>query len=198
MPKIEDLSPFQQHKAKWIKCTRCPLHQGRDRVVLCRGKLPCDVLFVGEAPGQSENVLGQPFVGPAGKMLGQMIGEALRNCGDVGVDETGNDDWYPKELRIAFTNVVACIPYDEGGVKVSDPPPLAIKRCLPRLQELIGIANPRTIVAVGKIADKHLAFYAGERIEITHPAAILRANPANQGLMYQKNVVALSELFESL
>lgn len=187
MPRIEsELSPYARHRAKWIKCTRCPLHQGRGRVVLCRGKLPCDVLFVGEAPGQSENVLGQPFVGPAGKLLDRMIDEAMGE----------------RKLRTAFTNVVACIPFDEDGEKVSDPPPLAIKKCSPRLIELIEIARPRAIVCVGLIAQKHIGAsingnWEGEVITITHPAAILRANPANQGLMYQRNVVGLAELFES-
>lgn len=189
------LSPFQAHKAKWGKCTRCPLHQGRDRVVLCRGKLPCDILFVGEAPGQSENVLGQPFVGPAGKLLDKMIEEGVI-CASLGAGIEG----FP---RIAFTNVIACIPYDEDGEKISEPPPIAIKKCSPRLVEIIEIAKPRAIVCVGKVAEKHIRTsingnWQGEVITITHPAAILRADPANQGLMYQKNVVALSELFESL
>lgn len=174
------MTPYQIHRSEWSDCRRCPLHETRSKVVLCRGQLPADVLFVGEAPGQSEDTLGRPFIGPAGKLLDQIIVEAV-----------------PRVCRLAFTNVIACIPYDEDGKKTSDPPDVAIKRCHPRLVDLICLARPEKIVAVGKLAAKQLGKTDVEFVEITHPAAILRANPGVQGLLYQKCVVVLTELFES-
>lgn len=180
------MTPYEAHKKRWLKCTRCPLHETRSRVVLVRGKLPCDVLLVGEAPGQSEDALGKPFVGPAGKLLDRMIEDAGGNV---------------QRIRLAFTNVVACIPYDEEGKKTSEPPEVAVRRCRSRLEELIAIARPSWVLGVGLVAEKQLKLQAHRdyRVKgIVHPAAVLRAVPAQQGLLYQKNVVIMSEVFESL
>lgn len=180
------LTPYQRHKAEWIDCKRCPLYKGRRNVVLVRGKLPCEVLFVGEAPGINEDALGKPFVGPAGKMLDRIIVEAGGSVPSV---------------RLAFTNIIACIPYDEDGKKVSEPPDIAVKKCLPRLEELMIMARPDYIIGVGVVASKQLQKDNHRKYEIrdiTHPAAILRANPAQQGLLYQKAVVVLREVFGSL
>lgn len=182
------MTPYLRHKARWIKCERCPLCETRRNVVLVRGKLPADVLFVGEAPGVSEDALGKPFVGPAGKLLDKMIHEA---GGDV------------ERIRLAFTNVIACIPYGEDGKKTSEPSKEAVKQCSPRLDETIEISKPEIIIAVGQVAAKWISGpdrdkNGGMVKEIVHPAAILRAIPAQQGLLYQKTVVTLAEVFESL
>lgn len=187
------LTPYQRHKLKWSKCERCPLCETRKNVVLVRGKLPCDVLLMGEAPGNSEDTLGKPFIGPAGKLLDRIIDDAGGNVARV---------------RLAFTNVIACIPYDEEGKKVSEPPKEAIAECFPRLVDLVKMARPSSLVCVGQVPDKLLQKRADELwdvaedqfpiSQITHPAAILRANPAQQGLLYQKCVVTLREVFESL
>ncbi len=68
---------LDQHIADWESCTRCPLHTTRRWVVLGRGTLPCDVLFVGEAPGNSENDIGKPFIGQAGKILDSLISASV-------------------------------------------------------------------------------------------------------------------------
>ena len=186
---MKTMTPYQLHKQKWSSCTRCPLHETRKNVVLVRGKLPADVLFVGEAPGTSEDALGKPFVGPAGKLLDRIVEDA-----------GGMQD----RIRLAFTNVLACIPYDEDGKKVSEPkgwPPEAIRRCSSRLSDMIDMARPNWVVAVGSVAARELE-KDDNRVyrlsQVVHPAAILRANPAQQGLMYQKCVVQLAEIFENL
>ncbi len=176
------MTPYQKHKLDWLSCERCPLSKWRKNVVLVRGKLPCDVLLVGEAPGINEDALGKPFCGPAGKLLDRIIQEAGGG-----------------EFRLAFTNVVACIPWGEDGKKVSDPPKIAVQKCEPRLLEITQIANPTKLVTVGLVADKVVKLMGMDPdVTITHPAAILRANPAEQGLMYQRAVVILSDLFDSL
>lgn len=181
--KLGGGSPYQRHKAEWKDCRRCPLHLSRRNVVLVRGRLPCDVLMVGEAPGVSEDALGKPFVGPAGKLLDRIVEDA---GGGV------------SRVRLAFTNVIACIPYDDGGQKVSEPPDIAVKRCHPRLVDLICMAKPDKIVCVGSVSAKQFGKTDIEFTQILHPAAILRAPAASQGLMYQKTVVQLAEVFESL
>ena len=177
---------YRKHKEKWQNCERCALCTRRKNVVLCRGRLPCDVLFIGEAPGQSEDVLGKPFVGPAGKLLDSIIEEAI----------DGQFDY-------ALTNVVACIPLDENGDKMSEPPEEAIKACNERLLELMTMANPKLCVAVGKIPAKWVPKLTGygqheNLIAITHPAAILRMDVSQQGLAIQRCVAAIEAALDGI
>ncbi len=187
------LSPYQKHVADWKDCQRCKLGQCRDKIVLARGQLPCDILFIGEAPGVSENVIGQPFMGPAGHLLDRIIKDAL-----TGID---------KILRIAFTNIVACIPLDSDGDKVSEPDEEDIKACRPRLLEFCRIAKPKYIVHVGTLSRKsgvHAQNDIGAEwmpedefikfTDIKHPAFILRANIAQKGLLIQTAVVNIRSM----
>ena len=87
------MTPYQLFVEKWGKCRECSLWEGRQRVVLCRGKVPADVLFIGEGPGESEDSIGQPFIGPAGHLLDQILEQS-------GVTEH----------RYCLTNLVCCIP----------------------------------------------------------------------------------------
>lgn len=142
--------------------------------------------MVGEAPGPSENVIGRPFVGPAGHLLDQIVSRAAGG----------------PSLKMAFTNLVGCIPLDENSDKFLEPPPESIAKCAPKLRELVTMADPKLIVWVGKLAGKHgpksLGRTERKSVEIMHPAAILRANVAGQGLMIQKCVVILSDALEGL
>ena len=70
-------SLYQSHCEKWQDGCGAEICELANKVVLCRGRLPCDVLFIGEAPGESENVIGLPFVGPAGKLLDKMIKKGI-------------------------------------------------------------------------------------------------------------------------
>jgi hypothetical protein len=56
-------------------CRRCPLHQTRTKVVFGAGDADADLMFVGEAPGRTEDETGLPFVGQAGKLLDKLLGE---------------------------------------------------------------------------------------------------------------------------
>lgn len=177
MPKV---TAYSKHKSKWTTCTLCPLAKKRKHVVLARGKLPCDVLFIGEAPGASEDVLGQPFVGPAGKLLDKMIEDAL------GVKEG---------VKIAFTNLIACVPKAEIGSAIEEPPEDSIKACRERLDDFLSLAMPRFIVAVGNHAKKHAPAY---ELSIPHPAFILRLDSMDRYVMIRRTVSDLSYLFQTL
>lgn len=155
----------------------------RKRVVLVKGDIPCDVLFIGEAPGRSEDALGKPFKGPAGQNLDKWIGIAN-----------------PGTLRLAFTNLIGCIP-KRGGQK--DAPKAAeIKECAPRLRELVIIARPKMIVCVGDLAEKWWPKVQSKRqedipwVHITHPSNIMRMTVANKGMAIQKVCVRLADAFE--
>ncbi len=183
------MTPYKKHKKRWLGCKKCILHKGRTQVVLARGKLPADVLFIGEAPGVSEDVIGGPFVGPAGKLLDQMIEEA-----------------FPARCRVVMTNLVACIPRDNEGSKVEEPPEKCIQACAPRLREFVVLVNPDLVVYVGKLPAKRasemvesLSPYNVPRIvAIIHPAAILRMDASQKGLAIQRNIVRLRDAVEDL
>lgn len=177
---------YKQHRAKWDACTGCSLCTNRRRVVLYRGDLPADVLFIGEAPGTSEDDLGQPFVGPAGQLLNRIITNAM----------------FGRKVRLGFTNLVACIPLGDDGKKAVEPPADAIAACSTRLHECFSLANPKGLVFVGKLPSSVLGaikpYSEGLSTTITHPAAILRAEKQNQGLMIQNCIVSIADLFDEL
>lgn len=170
------MSKWLEHLEKWRECDLCPLSEGRFNIVLARGELPCDVMFIGEAPGASEDVLGRPFVGPAGKLLDDIIREASGGS----------------PPRYCMTNLVACIPLGEDGSKTKEPPKVAIDACRDRLNEFIEIAEPQEIVYVGKMAYKHGDY---EGVEITHPAAILRADESQKNLLIKRCEIVLENVF---
>lgn len=204
------MTPLQVHIDRWKDCEQCYLAAGRKRIVLGKGKVPCDILFIGEAPGESENVIGQPFVGPAGQLLGHIVRQAV-----------------PDHIRCAYTNLIACIPRGDDGWKVAEPSRECIKACRERLREFVRLVQPRLIVTVGSLATRELAWGGWEFVEggvpkkrfriqadlrlpwipegkqlqfldVMHPAAILRANLAQQGLLIQRCIVALQNAVEDL
>lgn len=183
------LSPWAKHKQKWSTCTRCSLHENRHNVVLCRGQLPCDVLMCGEAPGFSEDANGIPFVpgAPAGSLLEHIVAEAFAD--------------HPK-LRIAYTNVVGCLPLDEEGTKNSTPPKECIDACLPRVMELITIGKPWIIVTVGALAKKHVVVdcLGGWPlvINIDHPAYIIRLPSYEQTSLVSRAIVTIQDALDTL
>lgn len=221
------ITPWKQHQAKWKKCKLCDLCEGRTQVVLAKGKIPADVVFLGEAPGPSEDVIGLPFVGPAGHLLDSMLKAA-------GYFHTDEDVTAP---RMAFTNLVCCIPRDDDSNKLSEPPKYAIEACAPRLKEFIDLCNPKLVVCVGSLAKKYVpkllenkrraeapligssqgsrasrararklaAEKAGDQcsndvqvIDILHPTHIMRADITQKGLMIQRTVLTLSDALNDL
>ena len=180
-------SRFSLHVQNWKDCQECGLGQQRNRICLARGSVPADILFVGEAPGDSENVIGQPFVGPAGKLLDQIV---RLSVGDY---------------RTAYTNLVACLPRYDGAL--DEPDADDIKACSPRLKEFVEIVRPRLIVAVGALAASYLTGGTKHQIKfkepirtitITHPSAVLRANITQRELMIQRAVATVATAVDDM
>ena len=176
-------SKYKKHKEKWSSCSLCKdLCKTRKKVVLVRGKLPADILFLGEAPGASEDVVGVPFIGPAGKLLDRIIAQAL---GD--------------QFTYAFTNLIACIPKGEDGNKIAEPTDKHIMNCAARLGETVKLVKPSAIVLVGKLAEKWGIECVGKSmatVSIIHPAAILRMDVDKQGLAVKRCVIALEDMVD--
>ncbi len=181
------MSKWTNHRERWKNCTECELSESCTQVVLARGRLPCDILFVGEAPGVSEDVLGKPFVGPAGKLLDKITRSGLSVAS------------FP--VSCAWTNLVSCIPKDEEGAKTREPPPESIEACAPRLREFVRLADPQVLVAVGLVAERwlHKILRARYRIvNVMHPAAILRMDVSQRGLAIQRTVDRIEDVVTSL
>lgn len=181
------MTPFQLHVAKWQNCQACELCTQRTNIVLCRtgmlgdprrnGGMPCDVLFVGEAPGDSEDATAQPFVGPAGHELDGWISRV---------------EW--GELRLAYTNLVCCFPREAKETEDHRPPDIAIQECSERLVEFVTqIAKPRLIIYVGSTAtDWGPQFLKVPYVSIIHPSAVLQNPVVKQGLMIQRALVTMA------
>lgn len=186
-------SLLQAHINAWKNCQRCPLHKGRKKVCTCRGEVPADVLFIGEAPGESEDCFGLPFYGPAGKLLDQLIEKAEKQVGE--------------KVSKCWTNLVGCIPKTLSPErKKVEPLPEEIDACYPRLSVFIDICKPKLIVAVGEMAteygeDQHWEEKA-KVVSIIHPAAILRMKTNKQleriGMALQRTEVTLRDAFNDM
>jgi uracil-DNA glycosylase family 4 len=190
------MTPYQKHVAKWSNCEECELCERRTRVVLLKGVVPSPILFIGEAPGASEDVLGKPFVGPAGKLLEGMLEECNLPC------------------SYAMTNLVACIPKVDGSVKLGEPPEDSILACADRLEECLKLCKPELVVAVGRLSEKWLPklfgsldagilqakYYpaVGSLVTITHPAAILRMSVIQKEIAIQRCIVTITDAVSNI
>jgi DNA polymerase len=115
-------------------CELCKLAAGRTQVVIGVGRADADLLFVGEGPGQQEDLKGEPFVGRAGQLLTQLI---------EGIGLTRAD--------VYIANVVKCRPPGNR-----DPQPDEIEACAPWLDRQLALIEPRVIVTLGNFATKLL------------------------------------------
>ena len=147
-------------------CTRCRLSQGRTQVVYGVGDPSADLMFIGEAPGFHEDRQGEPFVGAAGQLLNQLLGE-------IGI---AREDVY-------INNTVNCRPPGNR-----DPLPDELEACKPWLDERVALIDPAVVVTLGNWATRYIL---GKQVSISrvrgqrfpwsgrtviptfHPAAVL-------------------------
>jgi uracil-DNA glycosylase family 4 len=117
-----------------LACTKCPLAATRTQVVFGAGDPHADLLFVGEGPGEQEDLTGEPFVGRAGRLLTSLI---------EGIGLTRAD--------VYIANVVKCRPPGNR-----DPQPLEIETCRPYLEAQVAFIEPQVVVTLGNFATKLL------------------------------------------
>ncbi len=117
-------------------CRACGLCEGRKQTVFGIGHEQAHWMIVGEAPGEQEDLQGEPFVGPAGKLLDNML-RAL------GLGRGSADA--PQQVFIA--NTLKCRP-----PRNRNPEPAELAQCLPYLQRQIELVQPRIILAMGRFA----------------------------------------------
>jgi len=170
---------YASHKSRWSKCTLCPLFDSCHKRCYVRGSLPADIVYVGEAPGESEDLEGYPFVGPAGHEFDNLLAEV-------------------PDHRYAITNVVICTPPPGPDGKIRPPTDAEINRCKHRLTGLLNIAKPKAIIAVGQVAKKSVKDQPAYVGDILHPSAILQKNGPAYGLAFKRTALRLKKLVEEV
>ena len=154
-------------KNECLSCRKCPLCQTRRNVVYGVGPENSKIMFIGEGPGQQEDIMGEPFVGPAGQLLDRMlsiIGLGRNNC--------------------YIANIVKCRPPQNR-----DPLLTEQEACYPWLEAQISAIQPKIIVCLGRISamkliredfritKEHGTWFEKDGIFYTaiyHPSALLR------------------------
>jgi DNA polymerase len=150
------------------QCKNCRLCETRTNVVFGTGNPKSQVLFIGEGPGENEDLQGEPFVGRGGKLLDKML------------DTVG----LSREKNIYIANIVKCRP-----PKNRDPKPDEQLACSQWLKNQFHLMNPKIVVCLGRIASakiiksdikitkEHGIFFEKDGVlmmPMLHPAAILR------------------------
>jgi uracil-DNA glycosylase len=164
----EDLVALYKEAAA---CERCPLHATRTKVVFGAGNADADLMFVGEAPGQQEDLQGLPFVGRAGKLLDQLLEEVGLTRDQVFVANVlksrppGNRDPQPEEIS-------ACRPYLDRQIELIEP---SVICTLGNFATKLLTRSPRGITQVRGRPQVHEVGGRTVRIyPLFHPAAALR------------------------
>lgn len=194
MGKLPDVSVDKD----LLTCQWCDLCEVRHKVVPGTGGAESGIMFVGEAPGNNEDLTGFPFIGKAGKML--------------------RDDWLPAldldEDEVWITNTVKCAPKDEGG-KIGKPTDKHIQTCAIWLEKEIELIQPEIIVALGSYAlrglskERSIMEVHGKEFEVItpclgkkgirgfallHPAYFLYKGGAEGRKIIHKDITALYDM----
>ena len=148
-------------------CRGCPLGATRTNLVFGVGRAPSELMFIGEGPGEQEDLQGEPFVGPAGRLLDDMLEM-------IGLDRT----------RVYIANTVKCRPPMNR-----DPMDEEMAACRHWLDEQIALVRPKIIVCLGRIAAgelikkdfritrEHGRWFEKDGVKymaVYHPSALLR------------------------
>ena len=173
-------------------CKACPLHKTGTQIVFGEGSANADVMFVGEQPGDREDVEGRPFVGPAGRVFDQALE-------DAGIDRS-----------LAYvTNAVKHFKWTPRGKRRIHQKPSwsEITACRPWLEAELAVVKPNVLVPMGAVAAQALL---GKQFRVTrdrgrpveselapvviatiHPSAILRAQDEDREREYKALVADL-------
>ena len=158
---------MEQLRRQCLGCTACPLCRERSNVVFGVGCVDTDIVFVGEGPGQQEDLSGEPFVGAAGKLLDEMLN----------IIDLGRHNCY-------IANIVKCRPPHNR-----DPLPQEQDACIGYLRRQLEIIRPKIVVCLGRIAAQRLikedfritrehgTWFDRDGVQymaIYHPSALLR------------------------
>ena len=165
--ETENADTWEKLRADCAGCMRCDLGRTRHNLVFGVGNEYADVMFIGEGPGEQEDLQGEPFVGPAGKLLDTMLQI-------IDLDRT----------QVYIANIVKCRP-----PRNRDPLPDEQAACMPWLERQLALVDPKILVFLGRIAamafikpDFRITREHGQWFDVDgrkamamyHPSALLR------------------------
>jgi uracil-DNA glycosylase family protein len=180
-------------------CTACDLYKTGTQVVFGEGREDAEAMFVGEQPGDQEDKLGRPFVGPAGKLLDKALA-------DAGIDRE----------QVYLTNVVKHFKWVARGKRRIHQKPnwSEVAACRPWFEVELEAVQPRVLVCLGATASQALlgrqfrvsrergvpvqSDLAEHVLATVHPSSILRGDPATREREYGALVSDLSVVAEWL
>ena len=172
-------------------CRACPLHQAATQTVFGKGRGSARLMLVGEQPGDREDREGEPFVGPAGRVLDEALAEAAIDRKDAYV-----------------TNVVKHFKWRPAGKRRLHQTPRAneIEACRPWIEAELAVVGPRALVCLGATATKALL---GSKVRVmrdrgrlidsdlapvvtvtVHPSAILRIREEDERQMAREELIS--------
>ena len=166
--KFQDVYNLETLQKSILNCQKCRLGVTRNKLVFGEGNSNADLMFIGEGPGQDEDLSGRPFVGKAGMLLTKIIENGMKISRN----------------SVYIANIVKCRPPGNR-----DPLPDEADCCIEYLEKQIEFINPSVIVLLGKVAAKYLLDidcsitkarensynYNGKAVFVTyHPSALLR------------------------
>ena len=186
---MSDLAKLRREAAE---CTACALYVDATQTVFGSGQAGASMVLIGEQPGDREDLAGEPFVGPAGRVLDR----ALERAG------VARDDAY-------VTNVVKHFRFRrEGKARIHRTPGVEhVRACLPWLHAELDAVRPKLLVTLGATAAKallgasfRLTQHRGETLEYAglplvatiHPSAVLRGPKDRQAEMFDELVADLT------
>lgn len=186
---MEVSEEWEALRAACMSCTACRLAADRTNVVFGTGSRTAEVMFIGEGPGEQEDLSGEPFVGPAGRLLNEYLTA-------VGIPRG--------EVYIA--NILKCRPPHNR-----DPEPEEEEACLPWLRRQTALLRPKIIVCLGRIAAKRIISPdfritrdhgvwtekgAYRLIATFHPSALLR-DPSRRADAY-RDFIEIADAYAAL
>ena len=184
-PLVPDRASLPKLREAAAGCTACDLYKTGTQTVFGEGTRNAEVMFVGEQPGDQEDLAGKPFVGPAGRLLD----EALV---DAGIDRK----------TVYVTNVVKHFKWQARGKRRLHQKPnwSEIAACRPWLDAELAVVEPRVLVCLGATAAQALlgpqfrvtrergrpveSDLAAHVIATVHPSSILRSDPETREQEY--------------
>jgi uracil-DNA glycosylase family protein len=188
-PLVPDKPSLPRLREAAAGCTACDLYKTGTQTVFGEGARTAEVMFVGEQPGDQEDLAGRPFVGPAGKLLDRALEEA-------GIDRS----------QVYVTNVVKHFKWKGRGKRRIHQKPnwSEIAACRPWLEAELDVVKPRVLVCLGATAaqallgrDFRVSRQRGEPVDsdlaeqvlaTVHPSSILRADPDTREREFQELV----------
>ena len=194
-PLIPERPTLQKLREAAASCTACPLHETGTQTVFGDGSPDAEVMFVGEQPGDHEDLQGKPFVGPAGKLFDKALE-------DAGIDRS----------QAYVTSVVKHFKWQPRGKRRIHQKPnwSEIAACRPWLDAELEVIQPRLLVCLGAVAaqtllgrDFRVSKQRGQLVQsdlaenviaTVHPSSILRADDESRDRQYRHFVRDLDKV----